>query len=192
MLTKLESLVARYMEIETQLSDPGVISDMTRFKQLNKQYRDLEPVVEAYHDYKNVMSNLDHAREVIMNEKDEEFRSMAKKEIEELEPRKEAIEQHIQFLLLPQDPQDGKHAIVEIRAGTGGDEASIFAGDLYRMYTRYCENRGWKIELVDFSDGNTGGYKEVIFNVNVDGAYGVLKYESGVHRVQRVPETETQ
>ena len=192
MLTKLESLVARYMEIETQLSDPGVISDMTRFKQLNKQYRDLEPVVEAYHDYKNVMSNLDHAREVIMNEKDEEFRSMAKKEIEELEPRKEAIEQHIQFLLLPQDPQDSKHAIVEIRAGTGGDEASIFAGDLYRMYTRYCENRGWKIELVDFNDGNTGGYKEVIFNVNVDGAYGVLKYESGVHRVQRVPETETQ
>ena len=192
MLAKLESLVARYMEIETQLSDPGVISDMTRFKQLNKQYRDLEPVVEAYHDYKNVMSNLDHAREVIMNEKDEEFRSMAKKEIEELEPRKEAIEQHIQFLLLPQDPQDSKHAIVEIRAGTGGDEASIFAGDLYRMYTRYCENRGWKIELVDFNDGNTGGYKEVIFNVNVDGAYGVLKYESGVHRVQRVPETETQ
>ena len=192
MLTKLESLVARYMEIETQLSDPGVISDMTRFKQLNKQYRDLEPVVEAYHDYKNVMSNLDHAREVIMNEKDEEFRSTAKKEIEELEPRKEAIEQHIQFLLLPQDPQDSKHAIVEIRAGTGGDEASIFAGDLYRMYTRYCENRGWKIELVDFNDGNTGGYKEVIFNVNVDGAYGVLKYESGVHRVQRVPETETQ
>ena len=192
MLAKLESLVARYKEIETQLSDPGVISDMSRFKQLNKQYRDLEPVVEAYHQYRNVLSNLDHAREVLMNEKDEEFRSMAKKEIEELEPKKLELEEHIHFLLLPQDPQDSKHAIVEIRAGTGGDEASIFAGDLYRMYTRYCENRGWKIELVDFSDGNTGGYKEVIFNVNVDGAYGVLKYESGVHRVQRVPETETQ
>jgi peptide chain release factor 1 len=117
---------------------------------------------------------------------------MAKAEIEELEPQKDAMEQQIQFLLLPQDPEDSKHAIMEIRAGTGGDEASIFAGDLYRMYTRYCENRGWKIELVDSNDGNTGGYKEVIFNVNADGAYGVLKYESGVHRVQRVPETETQ
>ena len=136
--------------------------------------------------------NLEHAREVMKNEKDEEFRTMARKEIEELEPKKLELEQHVQFLLLPQDPQDGRHAIVEIRAGTGGDEASIFAGDLYRMYTRYCENRGWKIELDDFSDGNTGGYKEVIFNVNVEGAYGVLKYESGVHRVQRVPETETQ
>ncbi len=192
MLSKLESLVARYYEIETQLSDPGVISDMTRFKQLNKQYKELEQVVAAYNDYKNVLSNLDHAREVMMNEKDEEFRAMARKEIEELEPKKLELEQHVQFLLLPQDPQDSRHAIVEIRAGTGGDEASIFAGDLYRMYTRYCEGRGWKTELVDFSDGNTGGYKEVIFNVNVDGAYGVLKYESGVHRVQRVPETETQ
>ena len=192
MLSKLESLVARYYEIETQLSDPGVISDMQRFKQLNKQYRELEQVVAAYNEYKNVLSNLDHAREVLMNEKDEEFRLMARKEIEELEPKKTEIEKHVQFLLLPQDPQDGKHATVEIRAGTGGDEASIFAGDLYRMYTRYCENRGWKTELVDFNDGNTGGYKEVIFNVNVDGAYGILKYESGVHRVQRVPETETQ
>ena len=192
MLSKLESLVARYHEIETQLSDPGVIGDMQRFKQLNKQYRELEQVVAAYHEYKNVLSNLDHAREVLMNEKDEEFRSMARKEIEELEPKKTEIEQHVQYLLLPQDPQDSKHAIVEIRAGTGGDEASIFAGDLYRMYTRYCENRGWKTEVVDFNDGNTGGYKEIIFNVNVDGAYGILKYESGVHRVQRVPETETQ
>lgn len=192
MLSKLESLVARYYEIETQLSDPSVINDMQRFKQLNKQYKELEEVVAAYNEYKNVLSNLDHARELLMNEKDEEFRSMARKEIEELEPRKTEIEQRVQFLLLPQDPQDVKHAIVEIRAGTGGDEASIFAGDLYRMYTRYCESRGWKTELVDFSDGNTGGYKEVIFNVNVDGAYGILKYESGVHRVQRVPETETQ
>lgn len=192
MISKLESLVARYHEIETQLSDPRVINDMQRFKQLNKQYKDLEPVVEAYHNYKNILSNIDHAKEVMANEKDEEFRSMAKKEIEELEPKKAELEQHIHFLLLPKDPQDAKHAIVEIRAGTGGDEASIFAGDLYRMYTRFCENRGWKTELVDFNDGNTGGYKEVIFNVNTDGAYGILKYESGVHRVQRVPETETQ
>jgi peptide chain release factor 1 len=192
MLEKLESLEARYREIETQLSDPSVIGDMKRFTQLNKQYKELQQVVEVYHQYRNVLSNLDHARKVLMTEKDDEFRSMAKAEIEELEPKKESLEQQIQFLLLPQDPEDSKHAIVEIRAGTGGDEASIFAGDLYRMYTRYCENRGWKTELVDFSEGNTGGYKEVVFNVNVDGAYGVLKYESGVHRVQRVPETETQ
>jgi peptide chain release factor 1 len=192
MLAKLESLEARYREIETQLSDPAVINDMNRFKQLNKQYKELQQVVEVYHQYRNVISNLEHARQVLMTEKDEEFRTMAKAEIEELEPQKDAMEQQIQFLLLPQDPEDSKHAIMEIRAGTGGDEASIFAGDLYRMYTRYCENRGWKIELVDSNDGNTGGYKEVIFNVNADGAYGVLKYESGVHRVQRVPETETQ
>ncbi|MEP7264018.1 MAG: peptide chain release factor 1 [Bacteroidota bacterium] len=192
MLAKLESLEARYREIETQLSDPAVIGDMKRFKQLNMQYKELQRVVEVYHQYRNVMSNLDHARTVLNTEKDEEFRNMAKAEIEELEPQKEAFEQQIQFLLLPQDPEDSRHAIVEIRAGTGGDEASIFAGDLYRMYTRYCETRGWKTELVDFNDGNTGGYKEVVFNVNVEGAYGVLKYESGVHRVQRVPETETQ
>ncbi len=192
MLAKLESLEARYREIETQLSDPAVINDMNRFKQLNKQYKELQQVVEVFHQYRNVMSNLEHARQVLMTEKDEEFRTMAKTEIEELEPQKDAMEQQIQFLLLPQDPEDGRHAIVEIRAGTGGDEASIFAGDLYRMYTRYCETRGWKMELVDSNDGNTGGYKEVIFNVNADGAYGILKYESGVHRVQRVPETETQ
>jgi peptide chain release factor 1 len=192
MLAKLESLEARYREIETQLSDPAVIGDMKRFKQLNKQYKELQQVVEVYHIYRDVVSNLEHARTALNMEKDEEFRAMAKAEVEELEPKKEELEQRIQFLLLPQDPEDSRHAIVEIRAGTGGDEASIFAGDLYRMYTRYCENRGWKTELVDFSEGNTGGYKEVVFNVNVEGAYGVLKYESGVHRVQRVPETETQ
>jgi len=192
MLHKLQALEARYREIETQLSDPSVIADMKRFKQLNKQYKDLQQVVEVYHQYRDVVSNLEQARVVLNNDKDEEFRAMAKMEIEELEPKKEAMEQQIQFLQLPQDPEDARHAIVEIRAGTGGDEASIFAGDLYRMYTRYCETRGWKVEVVDFNDGNTGGYKEVIFNVNVEGAYGILKYESGVHRVQRVPETETQ
>jgi peptide chain release factor 1 len=192
MLEKLESLVARYHEIETQLSDPGVIADMQRFKQLNKQYKDLQVIVEVYHQYKNVLSNIEHARNILMTEKDDEFRSMAKNELETLEPEKEEIEKRVQLLLLPQDPEDSRHAIIEIRAGTGGDEASIFAGDLYRMYMRYCEARKWKTELVDFSEGNTGGYKEVIFNIIEDGAYGVMKYESGVHRVQRVPETETQ
>ena len=192
MLDKLESLVARYEQIATQLGDPAVIADRKRFKELNKSYRDLEEIVNAYHEYRNVVSNLDHAKEVLNNEKDEEFKQMAKEEMEELSARKEKLEEHIRMLLVPKDAEDDRFAVMEIRAGTGGDEASIFAGDLYRMYTRYCESRGWKIEVVDFSDGNTGGYKEVVFNVNVEGAYGVLKYESGVHRVQRVPETETQ
>jgi peptide chain release factor 1 len=192
MIDKLQSLIARHREIETQLSDPLVVSDMKRFTQLNKQYKELQQIVDVYHEYSNVLANIDHARDVIMNEKDDDFRSLAREELETLERRKDELEQRIQFLLLPQDPEDSRHAIVEIRAGTGGDEASIFAGDLYRMYTRYCEARGWKTELVDYNDGNTGGYKEVVFNVLADGAYGVLKYESGVHRVQRVPETETQ
>lgn len=191
MLDKLEALNQRFKEIEMQLSSPEVISDMKRFTSLNKSYKDLQKVVEAYLDYKNVLSNLDHSREVLNNEKDEEFRMMAKTDVEELEKRRDELEEHIRYLLIPQDPEDERNAIVEIRAGTGGDEASIFAGDLYRMYTRYCDSRGWKTELVDSNDGNTGGYKEIVFNINVSGTYGVLKYESGVHRVQRVPETET-
>ncbi len=192
MLDKLESLVARHEQIGTQLGDPSIIADRKRFKELNKSYRDLEEIVNAYHQYRNVVSNYDHAKDVLNNEKDEEFKQMAKDEMEELATRKEKLEEYIRMLLVPKDEEDDRFATVEIRAGTGGDEASIFAGDLYRMYTRYCESRGWKIEVADFSDGNTGGFKEVIFNVNVEGAYGVLKYESGVHRVQRVPETETQ
>lgn len=192
MLDKLESLAARYEQIGTQLGDPSIIADRKRFKELNKSYRDLEEIVKAYHEYRNVVSNLDHAKDVLNNEKDEEFKQMARDEMEALSARKESLEEHIRMLLVPKDAEDDRFATVEIRAGTGGDEASIFAGDLYRMYTRYCESRGWKIEMVDFSEGNTGGYKEVVFNVNVEGAYGVLKYESGVHRVQRVPETETQ
>lgn len=191
MLEKLEALNQRFKEIEMQLSSPEVISDMKRFTSLNKSYKDLQKVVEAYLDYKNVLSNLDHSREVLNNEKDEEFRMMAKTDVEELEKRRDELEEHIRYLLIPQDPEDERNAIVEIRAGTGGDEASIFAGDLFRMYTRYCDSRGWKTELVDSNDGNTGGYKEIVFNINVPGTYGVLKYESGVHRVQRVPETET-
>jgi peptide chain release factor 1 len=192
LLEKLEVLAARFEEIGTQLGDPSVIADQQKFRQLNKSYRDLEDVVDAWREYKAIFLNIQQAREVLNNDKDEEFRAMAKMELEELEPQLQKLEEQIQFLLIPKDPEDDKNAIMEIRAGTGGDEASIFAGDLYRMYTRYCEQRGWKVEVVDFNDGNTGGYKEVVLEIKGDKAYGVLKYESGVHRVQRVPETETQ
>lgn len=190
MLEKLEAIKQRFEEIEMQLSSPEVISDMKRFKALNKSYKDLQEVVHAYEEYKTVLSNLSHSKEILNTEKDEEFRAMAKADVEESEQKKEKLEEHIRYLLVPQDPEDEKDVEVEIRAGTGGDEASIFAGDLYRMYTRYCERRGWKTELMDYNEGTAGGYKEIIFSVKGSGVYGVLKYESGVHRVQRVPETE--
>ncbi len=192
LLEKLESLFHRYEEIGTQLGDPGVIADQKRYRVLTKSYRDLEKIVVSYQEYKNVLIDIESAKQVLINDKDEDFRSMAREELEKGEKRLEELEEEIRLLLLPQDPEDSKSAIVEIRAGTGGDEASIFAGDLYRMYTRYCEGRGWKVNLADFSEGNTGGYKEVIFEVVGESVYGTLKYESGVHRVQRVPETETQ
>lgn len=192
LLEKLEVLHHRYHQIATQLGDPGVIADRKKFRTLNQQYRDLEKVVDAYKEYKQVLSDIDSAREVLNNEKDEEFRLLAKEELEIKTNRKDQLEETIRVLLLPEDPEDSKDAIVEIRAGTGGDEASIFAGDLFRMYQRYCEGKRWKVTVVDSNDGNTGGYKEIVFEVTGDHVYGTLKYESGVHRVQRVPETETQ
>lgn len=192
LLEKLEVLHHRYHQIATQLGDPGVIADRKKFRTLNQQYRDLEKVVDAYREYKQVLSDIDSAREVLSNEKDEEFRLLAKEELETKTNRKDQLEEIIRVLLLPEDPEDSKDAIVEIRGGTGGDEASIFAGDLFRMYQRYCEGKGWRVTVVDSNDGNTGGYKEIVFEVTGDHVYGTLKYESGVHRVQRVPETETQ
>ncbi|MFN8154495.1 MAG: peptide chain release factor 1 [Bacteroidia bacterium] len=192
LIEKLESLEARFNDIGVQLADPTVIADQKKFTQLNKSYRDLEEVVMATREYRKILSSLTEARYVLNNDKDEDFRNMAKSEIEDLEPKLAKLEEHIQFLLIPQDPEDSKNAILEIRAGTGGDEASLFAGDLARMYQRYCETRGWKVEVVDYNEGNTGGYKEIVMEVKGDKAYGVLKYESGVHRVQRVPATETQ
>ena len=192
LLEKLEALKHRFEEIGTQLGDPGVIADRKRYKSLTKSYRDLEKIVDAAKEYRNVLANIEGARDVMVNEKDEDFRLMAKEELEQNEKRQLELEEIIRVLLLPQDPEDSKNAIVEIRAGTGGDEASIFAGDLYRMYLRYCEGRGWKVLEVDANNGNTGGFKEVVFEVTGENAYGILKYESGVHRVQRVPETETQ
>ncbi len=192
MLEKLAGVYKKYLEIEQQLNDPAVMADMKRYVKFNKDYKELQPVVRAYLEYKNVVDNLKSAKEMLAKEKDEEFRAMAKEEILTLQEDKERMEEEIRLLLLPRDPQDSKNAIVEIRAGTGGDEASIFAGDLFRMITKFVENQGWKYELVSMTDGTAGGFKEVVFDVTGEEAYGILKYESGVHRVQRVPKTETQ
>ena len=191
LLDKLEGIKVRWQDVENSISNPDVISDMKRFADLNKEYKSLSGIVKLYEQYKNILSNIENGRTVLQNEKDEEFREMANMELEGYLAEKEKVEDDIRIMLIPVDPEDSKNAIVELRAGTGGDEASIFAGDLYRMYTRYCETRNWKIELVDFSEGTAGGYKEVIFNVIGENAYGQMKYESGVHRVQRVPQTET-
>lgn len=192
MLEKLEAIHQRYLEIEKQMSEPGFMDDMKRYVKVSKDYKDLQPIIEAYKKYKNLIDNIAHAKEVINNESDEEFRTMAKEELNTFTEEKDKMEEDIRILLIPADPQDSKNAILEIRAGTGGDEASIFAGDLMRMYIRYCEAKGWKVETVDFTEGTAGGYKEIVLNVSGEGVYGILKYESGVHRVQRVPETETQ
>ncbi|HRH01391.1 MAG: peptide chain release factor 1 [Bacteroidetes bacterium] len=192
MLDKLFAIKKRWEDVEQQLSDPKTLSDMKLFAKLNKEYKDLKEVVDMYHVYKNVLGNIESAKEVMANEKDEEFKEMAKIEFEENSEKKEKLEEEIRMMLVPKDPEDSKNVVMEIRAGTGGDEASIFAGDLYRMYSRYIENCGWKAELVDFQEGTAGGYKEVILNVSGDNVFGKLKYESGVHRVQRVPQTETQ
>ncbi len=192
MLKKLEEIYKRWEEIGEQINDPETISNMKLYVKLNKDYKDLQSIVDAYRSYKNILANIDSAKEIINTEKDEEFRSMAKEELNDLIKQKGDTEEEIRIMLIPKDPQDGKNAIVEIRAGTGGDEASIFAGDLYRMYLKYCENKKWKVETVDITEGTVGGFKEIIFKVSGENVYGQLKYESGVHRVQRVPKTEAQ
>jgi peptide chain release factor 1 len=174
------------------MNDPEVHSDLKRFIQLNKDYKELQPVVAAFKQYRNVLSSIDTAKEILEKEKDEDLRSFAKDEMSILTTQKEELEEKIRLMLIPADPQDRKNAVVEIRAGTGGDEASIFAGDLYRMYLKYCETKGWKAEPVSATEGTVGGFKEIIFDVVGEGVYGQMKYESGVHRVQRVPKTETQ
>ncbi|MBQ2508283.1 MAG: peptide chain release factor 1 [Bacteroidales bacterium] len=192
MLDKLEAIYTRYQEIEQQMNDPQITADMKRFVKLSKDYKDLQPVVKAYHDYKNLLDSIAECKELLANEKDEELREMAKEELNENTLRKETLEEEIRIMLIPADPQDSKNAVVEIRGGTGGDEACLFAGDLFRMYTRFCEKKGWKVDVVDFNEGTAGGYKDITFNVTGEKVYGLLKYESGVHRVQRVPVTETQ
>jgi peptide chain release factor 1 len=192
MLEKLELIFQRWKTVEGELSSPDAMADMKRFAQLNKEYKDLAKIVDEYNIYRNIMSNIDSNKEILATEKDDEFREMAKAELDELLVKQEEMEEAIRLMLIPKDPEDSKNAIIEIRGGTGGDEAALFAGDLYRMYMRYCEKRGWRTELVDFTEGTSGGYKEVVFNVTAEDAYGNFKYESGVHRVQRVPDTETQ
>lgn len=190
MLDKLESLYIKFKQLEEKLSDPESTADMDKFKSLNKEYRNLEPIAAKYSEYKNLLSNIESNREILKTGSDSELKEMAKMELDELVPLVEPLEEAIRFLLIPKDPADEKNVIVEIRAGTGGDEACIFAEDLMRMYVRYCENRGWKVEIMDENWGTTSGYREVVLSVKGENVYGDMKYESGVHRVQRVPETE--
>jgi len=192
LLDKLEAIHNRFKEVAQLITDPGIMADMKRYIQLNKEYKDLEAIVAVYKDYKNVIDNIQSSKEILANEKDEDFREMAKAELDDLSIKEEELEEAIKILLVPSDPQDSKNAILEIRAGTGGDEAAIFAGDLFRMYSKYSEKKGWRMEVVDTNEGTSGGFKEIVVNVSGEKVYGTLKYESGVHRVQRVPQTETQ
>jgi peptide chain release factor 1 len=191
-LSKLEGVKERFEEVGRLLNEPGVMNDMKNYIHLNKEYKELDPVVAAYKIYKNTLINIDSTKELLAVEKDDEMREMAKAELDELTGKVAEMEEDLKILLLPTDPQDEKNAILEIRAGSGGDEASIFAGDLFRLYSKFCEQKGWKMEITTFTEGTAGGYKEIIVDVRGDGVYGILKYESGVHRVQRVPQTETQ
>ncbi len=191
-LEKLEGVKSRFVEVGELLTQPDVLSDMKRYVKLNREYKDLQPIIETYEKYKLTLSNLSSTKELLAKEKDEEMREMAKAEVEILNNQIPEMEAEIKLLLLPADPEDDKDAVVEIRAGTGGDEASIFAGDLFRMYSKFFELNGWEVDINRYSEGTAGGYKEIVMSVSGDGVYGIMKYESGVHRVQRVPQTETQ
>ncbi len=192
LLEKITGLKDKYATVQEQLADPHVMSDMKKYVQLNKEYKELQPIIAAGEEYGKAVRDFEAAKDILAVEKDEELREMAKEEIAEIEPKLSEMEQNIRLLLIPADPQDSKNAIMEIRGGTGGDEAAIFAGDLFRMYCKFFERKGWKYEVTSSSEGAAGGFKEVVCKVIGDGVYGVLKYESGVHRVQRVPQTETQ
>ncbi len=191
-LEKLAAMETHFREISKSMADPDVIADTGKYIKLSKEYKELEPLVKTYREYLTLLENIENARNILREESDAEFKQMAKEELEAYTAEKDDLELRIKTMLIPKDPEDSKNAIVEIRAGTGGDEASLFAGDLFRMYAKYIESKGWKLELVDTHYGSVGGYKEIIFNVEGEGAYGMLKYEAGVHRVQRIPQTETQ
>ncbi len=192
MIDKLDAIRQRFDEVNQAILEPDVIADMTRYSKLMKEYKELQKIDEQYKIYENILANIKSSKDVLATEKDEEFREMAKIELDELHPKQEAQEEVLKNLLIPKDPNDSKDIILEIRAGAGGDEASIFAGDLFRMYQRFAEKKGWKMELIDYMDGTSGGYKEIVASLSGEDVYGMLKYESGVHRVQRVPATETQ
>ncbi len=191
LLEKLEGIRLRFEEVGMQITNPEVISDTKRYIKLNKEYKELEKVVDVYKMYKNILENIGNAKEML-KEDDPEMKEMAKLELDELEAKLPGLEEEVKILLIPSDPEDSKNAVMEIRAGAGGDEASIFAGDLFRMYTKFIEKKGWKVEVTNISEGTSGGYKEIVMKITGNGVYGILKYESGVHRVQRVPQTETQ
>ena len=191
-LDKIDGLEAKFHEVSLLITDPAVIADQARYVRLNRDYHDLERVLEVAHRYKKAVTDLQDAKDLFFNESDPEMKEMARAEIDELEPQVPKLEEELKLQLLPQDPEDGKNVVMEIRGGTGGDEAAIFAGDLFRMYTKYFELHGFKYTVSSFTEGAAGGYKEIIFNVTGENVYGTLKYESGVHRVQRVPVTETQ
>jgi peptide chain release factor 1 len=192
LLEKIEGIKIRFEEVSQLITDPEVIADVKRYINLNKEYKNLEPIIETGNEYKLVIENIESSKEILATESDDEMKEMAKMELEELEEKQKELEDKIKILLVPKDPEDDKNVVLEIRAGTGGDEASIFAGDLFRMYTKFCETKGWKIQMTSNTEGTAGGFKEVIATVSGNGVYGILKYESGVHRVQRVPQTETQ
>lgn len=192
MQEKLDQIKQRFDEVNDLIIQPDIIADQRRYVKLNKEYKDLKKIVDARGQYMEFTERLAEAKDLVINADDEEMRDMAKMELDEVEPALEELEEQIRFMLIPKDPEDEKNAVLEIRAGTGGDEASIFAGDLAKMYSRYCEGKGWKTEVVDFNEGTMGGYKEIVIEVSGEDVYGTLKFESGVHRVQRVPATETQ
>ena len=192
MLEKIQIVKQRFDEVNDLIIQPDIISDQKRYVQLNKEYKDLKKLVDIGLKYESFISNIEEAKEIIADGSDTEMLEMAKIQMEEAKIQIPELEEEIKFLLIPKDPDDAKNIVMEIRAGAGGDEASIFAGDLYRMYTKYCESKGWKVDVVDFNDGTSGGFKEVIFEVSGEDVYGSMKFEAGVHRVQRVPQTETQ
>ena len=192
LLEKLEGLQARFEEVATLITDPNVIADQQRYVRLTKEYKELEDLMNARKEYANLLGNLAESKDILMNEQDPEMKEMAREEIQLCEARIPELEEQIKLMLVPKDPEDAKNVVLEIRGGTGGDEAALFAGDLFRMYTKYCESKGWKLEISSCSEGAAGGFKEIVCSVTGVDVYGTMKYESGVHRVQRVPATETQ
>jgi peptide chain release factor 1 len=192
MIDQLEAIRERFEEVAQQMVQPEVTTDMNKYTKLSKEYKDLEKIVNQYKAYQTLLSNIESAKEVLNTEKDEEFRELAKAELDELMPQRDGMESVLKEMLIPKDPNDSRNIILEVRAGTGGDEAAIFAGDMFRMYQRFCERQGWSFQVMDFTEGSTGGYKEIVVNITGEDVYGKLKFESGVHRVQRVPVTESQ
>lgn len=192
LLEKLEGLVARYEEVGTLITDPAVIGDQARYVRLTKEYKELEDLMSARKEYATLLDNLEEGKDLLVNEQDPEMKEMAREEVAACEAKIPQIEERIKLMLVPKDPEDSKNAILEIRGGTGGDEAALFAGDLFRMYAKFCEKKGWKMEISSASEGASGGFKEIVCSVTGADVYGTLKYESGVHRVQRVPATEAQ